>query len=339
MSEKKKEKFETQFAEAIAQSVRTTGVPEKLRARLMERLEGEEQPPVPADLDLETITEFQGKLSEAVYRSQDWAPEDGVLYRTEVALAEEMKNFVPTERAVGAALRDDSLEGLELPEERVRFFTGFSEAVKKAEHAVKTPKAVRLRIEKALAEEGPKPSKIVPFPSRQQWKRGLSALTSVAAGFAIVFVTLFGSADVALANSVRADHTNCCRMVKMSRKGALPKKVKAMMDSKYGAVPVPPVPDSWQLRLSQLCKNDDGQEMIHLLYSREVEGGEETMSFHFLPDRGGEEGTLHLKESEVQQIGDGSFPVIAWLEGDWVCTATSSDLSPEDLETEAGQGL
>lgn len=295
----------------------------------------------PEGVTEEVATHFQGCLSEAVARSQDWAPEDELVLRTEASVSAEMGQNVLSERAVGALVAGETppeeLQKHPVPEEKLRFVETLRSEIKRSTGELKAPVEVREAIVKRLDEEmGSGKGQLIAFPTRAQWKRGLSALTSLAAGFAVLFVTLFSSADAALANSIQWDHENCCRAVMAKQGKQAPRGVKAMLQSAYGEVPQPPVGDSWDLRMSNVCRTEDGKPMIHLLYSRVDEQGElETMSFHFIPDKFTKKENLSLSTDEVKDISKDDFAVVAWLEGEWVCTASSPDLDSQILKSEA----
>jgi hypothetical protein len=343
MTEQNRERFKRQLSSAIADSVKRIEVPETLREKLTERLQNVEKPELPGGLTERALADFEARLAEAVHRSQEWAPEDRVVLRIESALSVERKELAFSERSVSAFLEGnavpDKLQNVTVPEGKVNFFRGFRGEVQRAVVSRKAPESVKSRIRAALEKEN-SPAQIIPFPNKAQWKRGLSALTSLAAGFAILVFTLFGSADVALANSVRADHKKCCRMSGALQKNGPPVKLTEMMESKFGAVPVPPLESGWLLKVSRVCHTEDGKEMVHLLYTRPTESGDlESLSLHFIPDRGREKEKLTLEDGRVQEIGSGSFPVIAWLEGDWVCTASSSDMTSQSLQEVTAGGL
>jgi hypothetical protein len=342
MSKKSKKEFERRFQSTIAESLRKVTVSEELRGRVLSRLHGT-NPELPEGWDEACSEDFADRLSSAVQRSQEWAPEDVAVLRAEAVVSAEMKVNVLSERAVGALLQGhdapECLNETPTPEDKLRFAETLRTEIKRSTGELTAPEETHQKLLGALRGEIRVARTIIPFPSKTQWRRGLSALTSLAAGFAIVFLTLFGSADVALANSVRADHQMCCRKA-MGMQDTASRQLKAMMETQYGRVPVPPIDSSWTLRVSQICQTDQGKPMVHLLYTRLGEDEKvESMSFHFIPDQGTEKEKLNLNSEEVQDLSNGDFPVIAWLEGGWVCTACSPDLDAGTLKEVASPGL
>ena len=342
MSKKKKEDFEKKFQAAVSESLQSITVSDKLRAQIMEKLEAEPKAELPDGVDEEVVSDFQEKLSDAVHRSQEWSPEDEVALRTEAAVSQELKENVLSERSVGAiaagAEVPEALAEVGVPEDKLRFVKTLRSEVKRSTGELTAPDDVRGRVVEALAEEKAKRARprLIALPTSRQWKRGLSALTTLAAGFAVVFITLFGSAEAALASSVRSDHQNCCR-ASGARKGLSGRTMTAMLETKYGSVPVPPVDGSWTLRVSKVCLTDDAKPMIHQLYNRENEDGQiETMSLHFLPNQAAKKKKLGVTSEEPEALDKGDFPVVAWSEGDWVCTACSPELSEDELKKIAG---
>ena len=345
MSEKEKTKFENQFTTALSASFGNLKASDALRDKIVARLREESSSTLPEGINEAVSSNFQKKLSGAVAKSQDWAPEDRVILQTEATLSSEMNKNVLSERSVGAILSGEevpsSLANIPVPEEKMRFVEVLRSEVKRSTGELVAPVEVRERVVESVEKEaGTSTSNVIAFPGRSQWKRGFGALTSLAAGFAVVFFTLFGSADVALANSVRLDHQDCLRSAMKFQKNGPPKNMKAMMTSKYGDVPVPSVDSSWNLRVSQVCETEEGQPMVHLLYSRINDSQKmESLSLHFIPADASETSSVELDSGEVEQISDGDFPVVAWQAGDWVCTACSPDLDTETLLTQTSASI
>lgn len=326
-----KDAFEHNFREAIQKSLACSSAPEGVRSRLLARLSESALSPSPEGVDEQVCTLFQARLSEATRRSQDWAPEDSVVLKTEVALSKEMGRDCLSERAVGAALEGPSCDTETVDRSKLKFVQAVRQEIKRSSGELKAPAEVRERVVSRLkSESGSSPRKVLPFPTAAQWRRGMSALATLAAGFVLVFVTLFGSADVALANTVRRDHQNCCRMALMSNgKKCQP---KAALEKEFGPIPRSPLDSSWKLILAQECHGEEGQKMVHMLYLRDKKmGGKETLSLHFFPDPQHKGPSLDLKEKSPTVLTDEGFPVLGWLDGDWICTACSPDLSSAEL--------
>ena len=161
---------------------------------------------------------------------------------------------------------------------------------------------------------------MVPLHSRSPWKRALVAVASVAAGFALIFGTLVGGAEKALADSVRQDHQRCCSALKRTTL----QRCASYDSSLYGALPEVPIPAEWTLVASRMCHGKDASPMIHNVYF--LEG--KTISVHFLPP---EKSSAASANSQPRQIADGDFPVIAWETSGWTVTACSSDLDMDTL--------
>jgi len=345
MSEIQKKEFDSKFQAALSGHLQQVTASGDLRSRILASLKESTESLPPADLDETVLSEFETSLSKAIQLSQDVAPESSVVLRTEAKMSAELKKNILSERSVSALIEGAEtpaeLESVPVPAEKVRFIEKLRSEITRSSGELVASEEVRKRILDSLSAGTRQRSGLIPFPSKSQWRRGLSTLTSLAAGFALVFLTLFGSADVALANSVRADHQHCCRGAMAASDGAPPSaEAKAMLDGPYGPVPVPPIDDSWKLRVSKICKTEQGQPMVHLLYTRIGEDDKmESLSFHFLPDQAQEKSRLKLKSQDVEEISGGDFPVIAWLAGGWVCTACSDDMDVDTLKQQANPGL
>lgn len=340
MSDQAKQEFEQRLSEAVAASLGSVRPTDELRGRLLERLSAERVSSVPGSE--ESVQQFERRLAEVVKASQQLAPPDSLVLRVESALGRELGHNVMSERSAAALLEgEDQPEGPPLESGKFRFLNSLRAECRRANEQITAPDSVRRSVLAALDRASTKPAdNLVVFPGRSVWKKSLSALTSLAAGFAIVLFTLFGSADVALANSVRSDHRNCCKRA-LTAPPSPPSTLENALESRYGAVPVPPVDSTWQLRVSKMCMAENGQPMLHLLYTRPNEKGETTsMSLHFLPlDRSNQNNKYRLKDEGVQVLDEREgFPVVAWTEGDWLCTACSPELSGEELRS-AVRGL
>ena len=80
--------------------------------------------------------------------------------------------------------------------------------------------------------------------------------------------------------------------------------------------------------------------MVHWLYARtNEENKQETMSMHFIPKKYCDTKSAKLSRETVQALSDDNFPVVAWMEGDWVCTACSPDLDMAALRAETDNQL
>lgn len=343
MNNEHKKQFEHQFQAAISQTLRQVSATDDVRSRILHRLKQEPVPTLPVDLSEEKSQQFQDRLSEAVHRSQEQAPDDRLVLRIETALSRELQQDLLSERAVAALLGEEAsvqpLVGFSLSQEKTAFIHSLRAEIARTTQKRITPIQTRTRVLQALTTAQRPASKIIPFPSRGQWARGLSALTSLAAGFAILFVTLFTSADVALANSVRADHVSCCRGASITQDSSA-EEVQAILESEFGPVPVPPVDSSWVLRVSRICQTEEGKPMVHLLYMRaNGENNSESMSMHFIPKKHYDINSTKLSGETVQPLSDDNFPVVAWTEGDWVCTACSPDLDMTSLRAQTDNQL
>lgn len=333
------ESFEHSFQRAVAESFRSDGASSAFRRQLLEQLEKEQPPQLPSGLTEEIVSDFQEHLSHAVRRSNDWSPSDEIALRVESHLSRELETDCLSERSVGHLL-DEKKESEQggIPSEKLRFLAALRREVLQSTNALKAPAELRSRVESALKAQSPvTEKKVVPFLNRSQWNRRLSALTTVAAGFALAFVTFFGSTDIALAKSVRQDHKNCCQWVLKGEEGScLP---SSALESRFGPIPAPRLDSSWELKLSQVCHGEEGRSMVHMLYTKPApDGSVLTLSLHFIPDPKRTVRTLELKEREPKEICDDGFPVLGWREGDWICTACSPDLPPSELALQIRKG-
>ena len=344
MNENSKLEFEEKFNSAVTAGLKKSVVSDALRSKILSRLEGESKIALPEGVTEQSSLDFQERLSVAVHKSQDWAPEDVVILRAESRLSGELKKNILSERSVGALAAGHeappSLSSAPVPEEKLRFVQTLRDEIKRTTAELKASEEVRAQIKTRLDEENTQTSKndkkVLAFPTRTQWKRGISALGSLAAGFAIMFVTLFGSADVAMANSIQTDHQTCCQSIKIHNKEQSVKYIQSDVPSEFANAPAPPVDSSWELQFSEVCESEKGETMIHHIYSRpgDEENAVETLSFHFFPELAAERGNFRLEQDKTKDISSDDFAVIAWLEGDWVCTASSSELDSESLANE-----
>ncbi|MFA5504992.1 MAG: hypothetical protein WC314_11200 [Vulcanimicrobiota bacterium] len=239
------------------------------------------------------------------------------------------------QRAISAGLKKVTVsdEFKQRLVEKLEFEEAMRAEVGRSYQKIKAPEEVRNRVLQALQEEAPPSPKVIPLPTRAQWNRGVKTLASLAAAFALVFLAIFSSADAVLASSVRADHKHCCdRAMQVSPNRQT--RGLAAIQSRYDSLPATPVDESWELRVSGVCYTEDGQPMVHLLYTRDGgQGNLQSISFHFLPDQGGQRPNKYsLEQQELHLIAEGDFPVVGWMEGNWVCTACSPELDAETLK-------
>ena len=328
-------KFEEKFCEALGASLRGHSVDSKLKDRILKSLESASKTPAESLACEPQASEFECRLSQAVAESCEWAPSDEVILRTQSELSKELEQDLFDERAVIAynALPEAEKDEYSAPSDKAKFLESWIQHFRESVSGKKLPDALREQILARLAEDGlgkglAGKGQVIAFPSRPIIRRALGAVASLAAGFAFLVVTLFTSADQALANSVRADHQKCCRAAMASPAPAQP--LKEMLDSKFGQVPVAPLDPSWELRVSQVCRNSSGQPMIHLLYAKTVDGKAQTLSFHYIPEAKGSEPAE--RHDGIRQLTQDEFPVLAWTEGQWTCTACSPDLDAASLK-------
>lgn len=327
MSQEPEEKFEQHLQAAVKASLTATRAGDDLRSRLRQALAAAPGP-APAGLGEEEATRFTGALAQAVARGQQWAAADDVARRVEGALSQEAGTDLRSERSVHSAPDDGS--------PKARYLAALRASVRASQQELVAPDACRQRIAAALRAAAAPPARVVPLPTpatrdrpgrRPLWKRALVAGTSIAAGFALLFVSLVGGADSALAETVRKDHNRCCSALSGS---AL--KRCASYDSKlYGPLPEPPIAADWVRVASRMCQAENGGPMIHNVYVRDGK----KVSVHFLPPG---ENLAKPGSSPPEEIAGGSFPVIAWQSQGWTVTACSSDLDANALAGLLDQG-
>lgn len=329
MNQDPKEQFEKSFQVALKASLSSPRAGDAMRERLRGALAAESAR-APRDVDELELQEFEDAVSRAVAESQQWACEDCLALRVESAVSQEAGRELLSERAV---LADPSAQGA-----RARYLNAFRSSLKASQRAIVAPASCRARIEAALQAEsaqarttasGPTAnSKVVPLPiserptGRPLWKRALATGASLAAGFALLFVSLLGGADKALAETVRKDHLRCCGALS----GAPMKSCASYRSELYGELPAPPV-KSWTLVASRMCHDEQGHPMIHNVY---FQGGKK-LSVHFLPPANEDR-----QSSRPHAIAGGDFPVLAWQSGGWTVTACSQDLDMETLVAALG---
>lgn len=155
---------------------------------------------------------------------------------------------------------------------------------------------------------------------RSFWKRGLAAVASLAACTILLWGTLVGSSQRALADSVRRDHTHCCQGLK----GATTGHCASLKNSAFGPLPPSPVNQEWTLVASKMCEDQNDQPMIHNVYTSHGK----TLSIHFIPS---EKTRFTTQAITPQEIAAEGFPVFAWCCKGWTITACSEDLSADQL--------
>lgn len=329
-----KEAFEHSFLEVVSHSFSSQRAPEDLKKRLTERLSAEDRLPLPEGVDEQVASSFQDRLSMALHRCCDQSPDGSVALRVEAEITSLTGRDSFSERSIWALVQGSQVPtDAGIPREKLRFVSGLREAVRRSVVEQRASESVRLRIEEALKSQDRTTAKTVEIASKKQWRRGLSALTTLAAGFALIFLTLFGSTDVALANTVRRDHKNCCPGALKSGGNAC--RPLSVLESRFGSLPKPRINASWKLILSQVCQDEGGRPMIHMLYSQPgPDDRARTLSLHFIPLQEGSDEKLRLKENQPVRISDEGFPVLGWREGSWICTACSPDLELQELRAE-----
>lgn len=333
MNQDSQEQFEQALQAAVQASLRGRRVAgDGLRSRLLDALSAEAAR-APSGLEEQSLAGFESALSQAVNRSQDWAPDDSVVLRVESAVSQAAGRDLRSERSLHDAQDSDADPA------RIRYLVALRGAINSSQSALVASAQCRTRIEAVLKAETvssearivvpeAKPSEpseksnVAPLPiserrsGRPFWKRALATTATLAAGFALIFVSLLGGADKALADSVRKDHLRCCSALS----GAPMKSCASYRSSLYGELPAPPV-KGWELVASRMCHDEQGNPMIHNVYF--LNG--KKLSIHFIPPIAGD-----TESKPVHEIGDGEFPVLAWEASGWTVAACSKDL---DLET------
>lgn len=269
---------------------------------------------------------FEERLTQAVSKSlTEVAPPDGLRQRLLARLAKEPTVEMP--------------EGL-TESVSTEFDRAFSAAVRASVTAIKAPETTRQRVLNALDEsvtrKQPENTVTPIFWSRTPWKQGLAALTSVAAGFAFLFLSLISSTEPALASSISSDHKTCCQRSHEPINPASQDQ-RRLLEEQFGELPVPTVGSDWTLTHSRLCPGLAGEPMVHLLYSKENDEGKlVTVSLHFIPKKGQGESVSVAHES-AREMDGATIPIIAWQDGEWICTACSTDLSTDELMQMVGK--
>jgi hypothetical protein len=324
-----KEQFHQSFQAAVKASLQAGCASDAMRNRLMQSLAAQKSSTPP--LEEAELHRFETALSQAVAASQDWAVDGSVALQVESALGQESGQDLLSERSAYEA------SGLDSP--KAAYLKAFTGAVRRSQEALVAPAECRQRLQSALAAAAsPAPdsqpivpsrqarsAKVVLLHSRSPWKRALVAVASVAAGFALIFGTLVGGAEKALADSVRQDHQRCCSALKRTTL----QRCASYDSSLYGALPKVPIPAEWTLVASRMCHGKDASPMIHNVYF--LEG--KTISVHFLPP---EKSRAAAANTQPRQIADGDFPVMAWETSGWTVTACSSDLDMDTLASIIG---
>lgn len=334
MNQDPKEQFEQSFQAALQAGLRSRQASDALRDRLREALAAESAR-APAKVEEQDLSRFENALGEAVAQSQEWACEDSVAARVESALSQQANRDLRSERALHAQPDAPGIDPA-----RSRYLSALRKSVRDSQLAVVATASCRARIEKALQSEaaagrraqpesiGKTAGQVVPLPiserptARPFWKRALATAASLAAGFALLFVSLLGGADKALAETVRKDHVRCCGAL-----SATPMRSCASYKSElYGELPAPPV-KGWTLVASRMCHDEEGHPMIHNVY---FQNGKK-LSVHFLPPAGAQR-----QSRSTQVLADGDFPVLSWQTEGWTVTACSQDLDRETLIASLG---
>ena len=339
MNQDSQEQFKQSLQAAVQASLRSRCLAsDDLRSRLFDALSAEAAR-APSGLEEQSLASFESALGQAVNRSQDWAPDDSVVLRVESAVGQAAGRDLRSEHSLHGAPDSDADPA------RVRYLAALRGAVKKSQAALVASAQCRALIETAVTAEAAlnaprftvpvgksaEPSDkggVIPLPiserrsGRPVWKRALATTASLAAGFALIFVSLLGGADKALADSVRKDHVRCCSALS----GAPMKSCASYRSSLYGELPAPPV-KGWELVASRMCHDEQGGPMIHNVYF--LNG--KTLSIHFIPPTVG-----NTESTSAHAIGNGEFPVLAWEASGWTVTACSKDLSMEALVAAIG---
>lgn len=325
MSTEGQETFEEGFRAAISASLCGEQAGDSVRERLLERLRAEPETELPPGVTQESIAHFEGQLQEAVAGSSDWAPPEDVVLRTEQRVSEEIGLDLLSERSVRTLISQGDEEAA--PAGKVRYLKTFQRAVEAGLGRSSAPEAVRQRIVEAVGREANKVVSIENSARRSAWTRTTTAIVSLAASLAVIFGLFWSGAETALARNVRDDHRHCAgAAAQMSPRPAFGKTLM----SRYGAVPVPQVVDSWELKVTNLCPDSTGRTMVHYVYCRE---GQETLSVHFIPPSDQARNLSVAEPTDIHLVERGEFPVLAWRQGPWLCTACSPDLDAEALRS------
>jgi hypothetical protein len=326
MSQDQKEQFEESFQGAVRASLKACRADAGLRARLLATLAN--QPAghsPPAGLEESELHRFETALGAAVQQSQEWAAHDSVALRVETVVGQEAGQDMLSERSVRSLPSVSADRSL-----KARYLQALTSQVKRALEARIAPPECRRRIEAAIATAATaqvtkSSPKVTPLRSRSRWKQGLVAVASVAAGFALIFGTLVGGAEKALADTVRKDHQRCCSALK----GTAMQRCASYQSSIYGPLPRAGVAPQWTLVASRMCHAPDGGPMVHNVYLQ----NEKTLSLHFLPP---EQPGSGKTSTTPRQIANGEFPVMSWEAEGWTVTACSTDLDTTTLAQAVG---
>lgn len=320
MSGSSKERFEDAFRHAVSSSLVQGQASEALRTRLLEAITQVDSKP-PEGVRVEDCDRFTQALSTAVERSQDWAARDQLAQRVESALNQEFGCKLRSERAVHSQPDDGA---------KSRYLQAFSQAVRQSEQSKISPESCRQKVLqglKGLPSQTVSAPKVVALPEARpsalrpsRWKQMMIGIGSIAAGFALLMGTLMGSAEQAMAASVRQDHQRCCSAMK----GSAMKRCASLSDSDFGPLPTATVAAGWDLVASKLCHDGQGKPMIHNVYARE----QKTISLHFWPPQ---TKPTQAKAKVPRQIAGDGFPVLAWDAQGWTITACSDDVDSSTL--------
>lgn len=326
VSAQDQEKFEDRFRAAVSESLGAARAGEDVRKRLQARLKSEAPGTVPEGVSEEGVSRLEFQLQQAVARSSEWSAPDEVALRTEQAVSEEAGQDLLSERSVHALLEGES-EGL-VSSEKARYLKAFRESLREGLGAQEAPEGVRSRLVATIRQEANKVVAIDSSARRSAWGRPATAILSLAASLAVVLGLFLGGAETALAKNVRGDHQHCAAMAgKVTPRPTFARTLA----SRYGEVPDPPVDPIWELRVTNLCPDSTGRAMVHYVYSKETNGKVETLSIHFIPPS---QNARNLKVADVEdlhEVEQGQFPVLAWRQGAWLCTACSPELDADAL--------
>ena len=320
MSGSSKERFENAFRHAVSSSLAQGQASEAMRARLFAALEQADSK-APEGVLAEECDRFTQALSSAVERSQDWATQDQLAHRVETALGQEFSCDLRSERSVRFQPDDGA---------KSRYLQALGQAVRESQQMKTAPESCRQKVLQGLKDlqsqtvSTPKVVSLPKTPSSalrpSRWKQMMIGIGSVAAGFALLMGTLMGSADQAMAASVRQDHQRCCSAMKSSEM----KRCASLSDSDFGPLPTATVAAGWDLVASKVCHDGQGKPMIHNVYARD----KKTISLHFWPPQAK---PAQAKAKAPRQIAGDGFPVLAWDAQGWTITACSDDVDSNTL--------